>query len=338
MTDFMVNLDNALPLEKPKNLNPLVIYHANCADGFSAAWCFWKVQADWGMDFDFHPGVYNDPPPDVTDRIVYLVDFSYKRDVVEKMLETAQAITLIDHHKTAIDDLAELNHKNFYKYTDLERSGAILAWDYLHNTQFAGDNPLAFEHCITSDSSYYKVPPKLLEHVQDRDLWKFKLAGTREIQANVFSYEYTFENWDKLMNASATELLGMWNAGAAIERKHHKDIKELLNVCQRPMDFTILRDDPFESAGHKYADTITVPAASLPYTFTSDAGHAMAAAHKEGTEFAACYWDTATHRIFSLRSCDNGMDVSEIAKYYNGGGHKHAAGFRVPRDHPLAKS
>jgi len=324
----------------PEVKNPLVIYHANCADGFSAAWCFYKAQEDWGVDFDFHPGVYNDPPPDVTDRVVYLVDFSYKRDVVEKMLETAQKIYLIDHHKTAIDDLNGIDNVKLTMYTDLERSGAILAWDYLHNASFITDEGGVEFHDYTlkPGNPAYQSPPKLLEHVQDRDLWKFKLGGTREISANIFSYEYTFENWDKLMNASATELLGMWNAGAAIERKHHKDIKELLNVCQRTMEFIILRDDPFESAGHKYADSITVPVASLPYTLTSDAGHAMAAAHKQGTEFAACYWDTATHRIFSLRSCDNGMDVSEIAKYYGGGGHKNAAGFRVLRDHPLARS
>lgn len=304
--------------------NPLVIYHANCADGFSAAWCFWNAQDMMETTFDFHPGVYNEPPPDVTDRVVYLVDFSYKRDVVEKMLEAAKQIYLIDHHKTAIDDLQGIDNPKLTMYTDLERSGAILAWDFIHNTRFIIDEEGVefIDMHIKPGDNGYEQPPRLLEHVQDRDLWKFKLAGTREIQANVFSYEYTFENWDKLMNANATELLGMWNAGAAIERKHHKDIKELLDVCKR----------------HMVIGEHDVPVASLPYTLTSDAGHAMAESYKEGTVFAACYWDTATHRIFSLRSTDNGLDVSKIAAMYNGGGHKHAAGFRVVRDHILAKS
>jgi len=107
--------------------------------------------------------------------------------------------------------------------------------------------------------------------------------------------------------------------GEAIERKHHKDIAELLDIVQRPMQI----------AGH------VVPVASLPYTLTSDAGHAMAA---QGHPFAACYWDTTEHRIFSLRSTDDGLDVSEIAAQFGGGGHKHAAGFRVPRAHELAKA
>lgn len=289
--------------------NPIVIYHSNCADGFSAAWVFYKMQDILEQNFDFYPGVYNELPPDVEGRDVFLVDFSYKRAVVEKMLETANTITLIDHHKTAIDDLYDLvAHKNFYSYTDLERSGAMLAYDFWADR-------------VTDLSSVFPKP-LLLGHIEDRDLWRFKLPNTREIQANVFSFEYTFENWDKLMNAGQAELLQMTVAGAAIERKHHKDIRELVNVCRRFMDI----------------GGFVVPVASLPYTLTSDAGHLLAAEYEEGTKFAACYWDTPTHRIFSLRSCDNGMDVSEIAKQYNGGGHKHAAGFRVARDHALARS
>jgi uncharacterized protein len=47
--------------------------------------------------------------------------------------------------------------------------------------------------------------------------------------------------------------------------------------------------------------------------------------------FAACYWDVPNGQVFSLRSCENGVDVSEIAKQFGGGGHKHAAGFTVKR-------
>lgn len=273
---------------------PLVIYHGNCADGFSAAWCFWKR---FGDGADYVAGVYQQDPPDVTGRNVFLVDFSYKRAVVEDMLKAAGTITLIDHHKTALEDLEPIEHPAFFRFTDLERSGAVLAWDFLFP-----DEPR----------------PLLLGHVQDRDLWRFKLPGTREIQAFVFSHEYTFEQWDRLMSADQVELLKMTAAGAAIERKHHKDIAELLKVCRRTMVI----------GGHE------VPVASLPYTMSSDAGHVMAA----DAPFAACYYDSADGRNFSLRSRPDGADVSEIAKQYGGGGHRNAAGFRVPRDHELARA
>jgi hypothetical protein len=106
--------------------------------------------------------------------------------------------------------------------------------------------------------------------------------------------------------------------GEAIERKHFKDIAELIKVVTR--EFVI--------GGY------CVPVANLPYTMTSDAGHELA----RGKPFAGCYWDTPQGRVFSLRSTDDGMDVSEIAKQYGGGGHKHAAGFRVPYSHPLCST
>lgn len=186
---------------------------------------------------------------------------------------------------------------NFGWFCDLERSGATLAWDYL------------FPH---------QSRPALLGYVEDRDLWRFKLPGTREIQAAVFSYEYTFENWDRLMTGDARALAALTAAGAAIERKHHKDVAELVAVCKRRM----------------VIGGTEVWAASLPYTLTSDAGHLMAA----GEPFAACYWDTVERRVFSLRSQDDGVDVSVVAALYGGGGHIHAAGFAVPRNHELAQS
>lgn len=282
-------------------MKPLVIYHGNCADGFSAAWCFWRKFKDGA---DYHAGVYQQDPPDVIGRDVYLVDFSYKRAVVEEMLAKANSVTLIDHHKTAIEDLRPLFRQDSYTggapqlnwFVDLDRSGATLTWDYL----FPGEDR-----------------PLLLGHVEDRDLWRFKLPGTREIQAFVFSHDYTFEMWDRLMSADQVELLKMTAAGAAIERKHHKDIAELVGVCKRRMVI----------AGHD------VPVASLPYTMGSDAGHLMA----KGEKFSACYWDTAEGRVFGLRSSDDGLDVSEIAKQYGGGGHARAAGFKVAREHELAR-
>ena len=58
-------------------MKKLCIYHGNCADGFGAAIA---VRLALGAhNVDFHPGVYQEFPPDIIDREVILVDFSYKR-------------------------------------------------------------------------------------------------------------------------------------------------------------------------------------------------------------------------------------------------------------------
>lgn len=276
---------------------PLVIYHGNCVDGFTAAWCFWRK---YGENADYVAGVYQQDPPNVVGRDVYLVDFSYKAPVVADMLRAAASVTLIDHHKTALDDLAHLrngdyDHRALHWFCDLERSGATLAWDYL----------------------FPKEPrPLLLEHVEDRDLWRFQIFGTRQISAFLFSHEYSFPLWDKLMRASYGDSIKMMDIGEAIERKHIKDVKELVAVCKRRMVI----------GGHD------VPVASLPYTMVSDAANLMA----QGEPFAACYWDTEDGRIFGLRSTEEGVDVSEVAAEYGGGGHVRSAGFKVGRHHVFA--
>ena len=281
--------------EGKERMKTLCIYHGNCADGFTSAWV---VRKALGEDVDFHAGVYQDAPPDVEGRDVVMVDFSYKRPVLEQMLEKCNSLLVLDHHKTAADELRFLPHPTHaFEYPlgsstgdraavfDMDRSGARITWDYF----FPGQQP-----------------PKLLLHVEDRDLWRFALPQTREIQANVFSHPYEFDVWDRLMEADVETLA---QEGSAIERKHSKDIRELIGVVTRRMNI----------GGHN------VPVANLPYTLTSDAGHLLA----KGEAFAGCYWDTPAGRLFSLRSTDDGLDVSEIAKQYGGGGHRNASGFRL---------
>lgn len=314
-------------------MKPLCIYHGNCADGFGAAWV---VRKFFGGNVEFHAGTYQDKPPNTAGRHVLLVDFSYKRPVMLELAKNSDGVLVLDHHKSAAEDLSgndsdftdlrqytgEVTWRRFldncgqdrcegipvgriYTYFDMERSGAGLAWDF-----FFPNEPR----------------PPLLNRIEDRDLWRFQYGDTRPIQAAVFSYPYDFETWDMLFKADLNVLR---TEGEAIERKHHKDVAELVRAFQRFMRI----------GGH------VVPVANLPYTLTSDAGHLMcepyAASTIHGDEFvtppfAACYWDTPQGRVFSLRSREGGMDVSEVAKQYGGGGHKNASGFRVGFDHELA--
>lgn len=268
----------------------LCIYHNNCADGFGAAWA---VRHALGEDnVEFYPGVHQEPPPDVTGRYVCMVDFSYKRDVLLQMAEQAQMILILDHHQSAEKDLVDLPD-NVEAVFDMDHSGAMLAWDYFNDNE----------------------PPQLLRHIEDRDLWRFELPFTRQIQAALFSYPYDFAIWDALMDRPVNELAA---EGEAIERKHFKDIHELIAAAAHDA----------EVGGHQ------VPVLNCPYFFSSDAAHILG----EGKPFAACYYDTADYRNFSLRSAkEGGLDVSEVAAGYGGGGHRNAAGFKVPKDHPLAQ-
>jgi oligoribonuclease NrnB/cAMP/cGMP phosphodiesterase (DHH superfamily) len=289
-----MNNDSPVTLKK----KPLVIFHGNCIDGFGAAWAFWHV---FKLGCDYMEGHYGGDIPDVTDRVVYLVDFSYKRSVVEEMLLVATSITYIDHHKSAIQDLAGL--EGLIQYVDNERSGAVLAWDFLTLTHYL--------------DMHTREIPKLLLHIQDRDLWQFKLGGTKEITQGLFSYEYQFPIWDDIVVNGDQALLQLYSDGAAIARKESKDIRMIIKTCMRDM----------------YIGGYIVPAVNAVFSMASEVGSIVAPGH----QFCAIYYDTEDRRIFSLRSviADGGIDVSTIAFLYGGGGHAQASGFSVPRNHPL---
>ncbi len=269
-----------------KKLKKLCIYHGNCLDGFAAAWA---VRYALGNNVEFYKGIHQQSPPDVKGRDVFLVDFSYKKEVLVNMLETAASITILDHHISAEEDLSVLlKSGKINGLFDMNKSGAMLAWLWFNPDQH---------------------PPELIKHIQDRDLWLFKLNGTREINAALSSYPFDFKVWDRLMASNNHELETLKRDGEAIERKLQKDIKELIASGVRRM---IIADHD-------------VPVLNVSSAYVSDAGHIMSI----GEPFAACYWDHANGRSFSLRSSEDGIDVAAVAKKYGGGGHKKAAGFTV---------
>jgi hypothetical protein len=216
-----------------------------------------------GLDeVEFVPGVYGEAPIDVTDRHVIMVDFSYKRPILEEMIQAAKSVLILDHHKTAQADLARLvpegasteevrhewkqirSNPNPVKKVitgifDMDRSGAQIAWDFFC--------PLAER-------------PALVDYVGDRDLWRFDLERSQDISAYIFSHDYGFKAWSRLAEDLEECFVDCANEGEAITRKHWKDIRELLTVTRRDMVI----------GGHR------VPVANLPYTMASDAAGFMA--------------------------------------------------------------
>ena len=264
---------------------PICLFHYPCLDGFTAAWAAWRAHPDWA----FHRTTFGENAPNVAGRDVYLLDFSYPRSGIEQILGSARSVTILDHHQTAIDALEPMLRDGYIHGTlDPSRSGARLAWDWFHP-------------CTTE-------PPILLAYIEDHDLGENRFHFTRDIQAAIAAYEYSFAVWDKLMLYTPTQDLA--REGRVIRRLREKNIRELIDTAQRRMVI----------AGHD------VPALNAPYFLSDDAGHLMA----QGEAFAACYYDTGNERVFSLRSTPNGADVADIADRYEGGGSRHRAAFRAP--------
>lgn len=295
------------------SLPNLCIYHANCMDGFTAAW----VVARAFSGIELYPASYGDAPPDVTGKTVLIVDFSYPHDVLVAMGQVAESVTVLDHHKSAAEALMPFEAGPIQYDTpfdagvkvrahfDMEKSGARLVWEYLYGR--VGD----------------AVPP-IVAYTEDRDLWRWALPYSRAINAALGSYAQSLPKWDSLnldlrtsplqMEPTERDRYTLVAEGEAILRQRDKDIDAIVGASKREMRI----------GGH------LVEVANVPFYLASEAGERMSA-YKP---FSATYYDTADGRVFSLRSMQGGehsLDVSAIAKAYGGGGHRHAAGFKAPR-------
>lgn len=178
-----------------------ILYHANCLDGFGAAFAAWK---HFGDDATYTPVNYDQPPPDdLAGHEAYILDFSYPRDVLEALHEQCAALTVIDHHKTAQEALAGLDYAQF----DMSHSGAYLAWRHFHPN----------------------IPvPELLLNIEDRDLWKFLIPTTKEVAAAIYGcIPFQFDAWDEVL----TVPYSLVEKGAALLKAHNNEVQTLLKYA-----------------------------------------------------------------------------------------------------------
>lgn len=279
---------------------PLVIYHAGCWDGFCAAWVARKALGEC----DFHAAHYGTEPPDVTGRQVFILDFSYPRNVMVQIVGSAAWTCVIDHHKTAEQELRRLDEVLAPDLTvvfDMEKSGGRLAWEYFWDWRFNHLDVMARPFCAPVRRD---LAPWPVDYTEDRDLWRHALEGTEEINAALRSYPLDFELWDQLEQKDPRSTL--YYEGKVIRRTERQIVEtHLRHARQIDMD------------GHQ------IKAVNATVLFSEIAGELA-----KGAPFGACYFDRFDgKRQWSLRSDDNGLDVSLIAKAHGGGGHQHAAGF-----------
>lgn len=279
----------------------ICIYHANCADGFGAAWAVWTAFPDC----EFVPASYGEPPRDVTGKHVLIVDFSYSHNTLQQMARTAQSVVVLDHHKTAQADLGRLPEPgqprqmvdigeplSLWAKFDMNKSGARLAWEYVFPAEPA---------------------PLLIELIEDRDLWRFQYPETRAFGMWLRSHPFDFCTWEAIAQTLATDRDSILNEARAIERYFDGQVEAIAQTAY-------LADIGGE----------IVPVVNCSPMFASEVGHRLLELYSNAA-FAATWCEGGYARKYSLRSADDRADVSAVAKRYGGGGHRNAAGFEVPR-------
>lgn len=149
----------------------IVLYHAGCMDGLAAAFAAF---VKFGNDAVYRPVTYS-TVHDISHYVdcdLYVLDYSFKREVYLELCKVAKSIVILDHHKTAQEELGDLVG------IDLTKSGAVLSWEYFHPTVSL---------------------PELFKFVQDYDLWQWKYEETKAVNAYLHSKPLTLESFGKTM-------------------------------------------------------------------------------------------------------------------------------------------
>ena len=259
-----------------------VIYHANCTDGFGSAFSAWKLL---GNRAEYYACSHGDKPPCVKGKNVVILDFSFSNKVTKKLIKEANNLLVIDHHKSAMVELHDISNTIF----DMSKSGATMSWEFFHPG---------------------KEPPKFIQYITDRDLWKWELPYSKEFSAAFDMVPFEFEEFEKFEDDSVFD--DAVKRGSYILAYSKTVVKK---VCDK--------------ATHKKYKGLDVLVVNSSH-WMSEIGAKLS----PDCDFALIwYYDHDEQRTkVSLRSFHDHVDVSEIAKDFKGGGHRKAAGFTLAKD------
>jgi len=269
--------------------NIVILYHKNCPDGFGAAWA---ARKKFGEKADYFGVEYQQSLlKGLKNKEIYIVDFCYQKPgIMKQLFRDNKKVVVIDHHITS-KEFSKISSERIF---DLNHSGAVLAWKYFHPKKRA---------------------PRLLLHIEDVDLWKFKIKNTKELMASLSLYGFNFKIWDKI----AVDCQNLKSG-----KKYIKEGEIILKYEKKIIERLLKSADKAKIGNYKVA-VVNSP------VLQSEIGNALV---KTGYRIGVIWSQKNGKKRISLRS--NGKtDVSRIAQKYGGGGHKAAAGFALKIDKPF---
>lgn len=270
----------------------LILYHAECADGFGAAWALHRKYGDGPEYRPLHYAGKLDPA-DVEGKVVLMVDVSLPREQIVELHARAKSFLLIDHHKTALENLEGLPGC----YLDMKRSGAGLAWDIAHPD----------------------VPrPPLINLVETRDLWQWDRDPNAAMLCRALDAQpRQFQSWDAFNKRMEIPTLAsrLLDEARAMQQQYEATIQALAKDAI-----------PVVLEGRRGF------AVCVPHIFASDVGNLLSRREGGDFGFTWCTTADGQKVRASWRTNPDNPPVRGLAESFGGGGHPNAAGAVIEFD------
>jgi oligoribonuclease NrnB/cAMP/cGMP phosphodiesterase (DHH superfamily) len=268
----------------------LCIYHDDMDGKCSAA----IVRRRYGDRVRFYAMDYGEIIPweliAESDEVV-IVDFSLPLEDMARIADQT-ALTWIDHHKTSMEELKDLDHLTGLRTVD--EAACLLTW----KTYFV-DQPV----------------PEAVMYIADRDVWRHEFEDTRPFGEGLFHEDSSPINdglWEPLLSGSKDVVNKLIERGKVL---YQGRIFRTQRLAQRK---------GFEVDFEGY------PTLAVNVVGTGDLGEVI---RGMGYDIGYCYAESKSddRLMVFVTLYSDGVDVSEIARKFGGGGHPGAAGFSFAR-------
>lgn len=280
---------------------------------------------------------YGYDPKDVFDNInedsiVFITDFSLTPKDMQEVNDLVEKVVWIDHHESAIRKLEEFSSLDGLR--DTEYSAALLTWLWCSKQI---EEP-AIEGAESSENEI--IIPPAIKMISDYDTWNHDPMG----QA------VTFEMGMSILDTrpDSKDAMDMWEAmftiNEVVDPSNEDNIKErfrwdaimqtmnLGGVCltyknnrsSSWLKHAFIRD--LDIAGKTYKCYVFNGRLEDSYCFD------FAPKTEETIDANVWYWYDGKKYIYSIRSAREGVNVSEIAEFFGGGGHPDSSAFTFSKD------
>ncbi len=294
---------------KPNKLD-IIIFHYPCQDGLSSAWVANHFLRSINKEHELIPVQNNSYSEDFINNLINkaknkyvgILDFSFNLEITEKLKQSAKGLIILDHHITNKNSLEKLD----YAYFDMNKSGVGITWSYFYKNE--------------------KIP-EFLEMIQDRDLWTWKIPKSKDFCDGFYyatsicdGFENSFDVYEDVYMNEESMTEKYIEIGKLLRKRKEKTIHNIVKNTKKIYNYQY-KDNEYK-----------VQIVNCDHEIASDLGNVIC---KNGLCDFAVLWryDHNTESYWLSLRADNKVDVSEIAKYFGGGGHKNAAGCTI-YEHP----
>ena len=219
---------------------------------------------------------------------LFIVDFSFKPEVMNEILKITDNITWLDHHRTAMEYVYD---KTLEGTRSNDFSGCELTWKYLYP-----------DHQM----------PRIVQMLGRYDVWDFSFFGAQldHLQTGIRLYDNgpTSPNWDKWLSP----YIGLDGLEAMIEQG------ALIIQYREKMWASLVKNHSFFTTFEGYKAICCNASGVNSKLFDSVKGD---------YDLMIPFVFDGTIWTVSLYTKKKDIDCSALAKKYGGGGHARAAGF-----------